>query len=212
MIIRSPLLEEFDWLEHGFGTRLTTDWPPGSGYANLRQIHSDLVVEAAADACGVLGEGDALVTRAPGVWIGVRTADCAPVILADPASRAVAVVHAGWRGAVAGVALRALEALGARRPQLAAAIGPTIGPCCFEVGSEVAEQFRPWWPERADLDRQTTVDLPETLRRQLIAAGVEPSRIDAAGECTRCGADRFHSFRRDREASGRMVTAVRIKE
>src|SRR5262245_50833031 len=109
MILQSPQLAALDWLEHGFGTRLSTDWPPVASYVNLRQIHSGIVFRAEQDASGVLGEVDGLVTNQPGLWLGVRTADCAPIILVDSIHRAVAVVHAGWRGAVSSILERAVE-------------------------------------------------------------------------------------------------------
>ncbi len=214
MILRSPQLAALDWLEHGFGTRLSPDWPPEPAYVNLRQIHSGIVIEAGEGAHGSLGEGDALVTRQAGMWIGVRTADCAPLILADPANRATAVAHAGWRGTVAGVAVRAVERMqalfGTAPCELLAAIGPAIALCCFEVGPEVARQFRAWWPERSDLDCRARIDMPGTIQRQLIASGLTPGNISVVRECTQCGSECFHSFRRDREASGRMVSAARI--
>ncbi len=205
MIVRSPILESLEWLDHGFGTRLASDWPPGPGYANLRQIHSDIVFPVRSGACGVLGDGDALVTAEPGVWIGIRTADCAPVILADPVRRAVAVVHAGWRGAAKGIVLRALEQMraevGTGPADVFAAIGPAIGPCCFEVGDEVSRLF--------GREGRTNIDLADALRAQLEEAGV--AAVTVAGECTRCAPDRYHSFRRDREAAGRMITAAYIR-
>lgn len=205
MIERAANLAVLDWLEHGFGTRLSEAWPPAPGYANLRQIHSSVVVRVAAGACGVLGEGDALVSDEPGVWIGIRTADCAPVILADPIRRAVAVAHAGWRGAVGGVVTRTLERMraefGTEPGDVVAAVGPAIGPCCFEVGEEVAVQF--------GRQGRAYIDLRGAIVAQLAAAGVAGAQL--TGACTRCTEDRYHSFRRDREASGRMVSAVRIR-
>jgi polyphenol oxidase len=214
VILRSPVLARLDWLEHGFGTRLAPDWPPAPAYANLRQIHSDIVINAGAGACGMLGEGDGLVSREPGLWLGVRTADCAPVILADSRHRAVAVIHAGWRGAVGQILARALDRMqsdfGSRPSDLIAAVGPAIGPCCFEVGEDVAGQFAPWWPERTDLNRKTKINLGATLARQLATAGLTPENIAVLGECTHCSPERYHSFRRDGQAAGRMVSAVRI--
>jgi len=206
MILRAANLSALKWLEHGFGTRLSVDWPP-EPYANLRQVHSDIVVSAGAEACGFLGDGDGLVTATPGLWIGVRTADCAPVILADPVRRAVAVIHAGWRGTVGMIVARAVARMGAefgsRAADLVGAVGPTIGPCCYEVGPEVARQFAPWWPDAGD-----HVDIGGTLRLQLTELGLE--QIEVTGGCTRCGSDRYHSFRRDGAASGRMISAVQV--
>ena len=192
MILQSSQLAALDWLDHGFGTRLSLDWPPDPRYVNLRQTHSNIVIEAVRGAEGVVGEGDGLVTNQPGTWIGVRTADCAPLILADPVHRAVAAVHAGWRGTVRGIAVQAVtrmqELFDSAPGDLVAAVGPLISPCCFEVGPEVAREFQPWWPERNDLNRKTTIDVARTLERQLVEAGLTAAKIQVIGECTRCGA------------------------
>jgi len=212
-VLQAANLASLPWLEHGFGTRYCS--PAPADYAQLRQTHSDVVVTAPGGATGVLGEGDALITTAPGVWIGIRTADCAPLILADPVRRAVAVVHAGWRGTVNGIAMRAVERLAAQagsRPQdLVAAVGPAIGHCCLELGPEVTPHFAPWWPERSDLGGRVYLDLAATIQRQLESAGLPPRNVHLASACTRCDEARFHSYRRDGAAAGRMVTAARIR-
>lgn len=216
MILTAPPLAALSWLDHGFGTRLSTDWPPDPNYVNLRQIHSDVVVTVSRDQVeGVLGEGDALVSRQPGIWMGVRTADCVPLILADPLHQAVGVVHAGWRGTVNRIATRTLERMaaefGTRPADVIAAVGPAIGPCCYQVGADVARQFAPWWADLRESDSQAHVDITATLQRQLTADGVQPAHISMVGSCTRCGSSgRYHSFRRDGAAAGRMISAVRI--
>ncbi|MEK7755512.1 MAG: polyphenol oxidase family protein, partial [Acidobacteriota bacterium] len=153
-IWRAAPLDAFQWLEYGFGGRHAN--PPAHPLATLDQIHSAVVV-CADNRTGRIEPGDALVAGQPGVRIGVRTADCLPILLADPERRAVAAVHAGWRGTLLGVAVRAAEAMsrlfGSRPGSLHAAIGPGINACCFEVGPEVAAQFRNLLPERNDLDR-----------------------------------------------------------
>ncbi len=213
-IYRSELLARLDWLEHGFGTRESGAWLDGEPAATLSQIHSNIVYRTCGET-GRLGEGDALVASTSGIWISIRTADCAPVVLADHRKRVIAVVHAGWRGAVDSILAHAVHRMCAdfatSVSDLHAAIGPTIGHCCFEVGPEVARRFQPWFPERNDLDRKTEVDLPETLARQLRNLGVNPARIDPSGACTMCGGSRFESFRREGAAAGRMVTAARIR-
>ncbi len=155
-------------------------------------------------AAGVLGEGDALLENTPGSVVAVKTADCIPLLLVDDANRAVAAVHAGWRGTVAQIAQRAVDAMrsrfGTQPEHLHVAIGPGIGNCCFEVGPEVAEQF--------GRVGRVHIDLAEENRRQLLEAGVTPARIYASNLCTMCGAGEFHSFRRDRERAGRMYSFV----
>jgi YfiH family protein len=201
---------EFDrlpWLVHGFGTRLSDIPSLYRNLATLKQIHSSECV-AAAGRAGVLGEGDALLEDAPGAVVAVKTADCIPILLVDERRRAVAAVHAGWRGTAARIAPRAVEAMYARfgsaPADLHAAIGPGIGECCYEVGPEVAAEFGK--PGRAHLD------LTAINQRQLLAAGVTAGRIYASNLCTRCGADDFHSFRRDRERAGRMFSYAGVAQ
>jgi polyphenol oxidase len=212
-LLRSSALDRFDWLDHGFGARDSESWLDAQPAATLKQIHSAIVVEACAQ--GRLGEGDSLITRQPGLWIGVRTADCYPVVLADPAHHAIAVVHAGWRGAAAEILARTIEEMTARfstRPaDLNAAIGPGIGACCYEVGAEVASKFTRWIAEFPATPRGFLLDLLSVLRRQLEEMGVREANIDAAALCTCCHPVEFHSFRRDSDAAGRMVSAARIR-
>jgi YfiH family protein len=200
-------LDEFDWLLHGFGTR-NADIPARfERLATLQQVHSAECV-AGAGRGGVLGTGDALLENTPGAVVAVKTADCIPLLLVDPGHRAVAAVHAGWRGTVAGIAQRAVAALGAqfgsRAGDLHAAIGPAIGKCCYEVGPEVAARF--------GVDGRAHIDLAETVRRQLEAAAVGGQRIYMSGLCTQCRAGEFHSFRRDGAAAGRLYSFVGILE
>lgn len=198
-VLFSPLLQRLDWLEHGFGTR-HSDFSQ-EAMASLKQIHSSVAHVARGPGC--IGEGDALVGDHSGLAVSVRTADCYPILLADPEHRAVAAIHAGWRGTAAGVAGEAIArmsaAYGSRPEDLYAAIGPGIGACCYEVGLEVAREF--------GLDTAGRLDLAEQNRKQLLAAGV--LRIDVVGGCTYCEADRFWSYRREGVAAGRMVAFIR---
>ena len=212
-VYRDPALAELPWLDHGFGARDSIDWPSGLPAASLKQIHSDLVLEVTGES-GCLGEGDALITDRPGAWLTIRTADCVPVILADPAHHAIAVIHAGWRGAVAGIMRAAFERMrsqfGTEAPRTYASIGPAIGPCCFEVGPEVASRFEPWFPERRDLRQKTKIDLEEAVARQLLEIGFVFQLVSRARICTACNTNHLHSFRRDKESAGRQVTAGAI--
>jgi hypothetical protein len=198
-VIYSSLLSEIDWLQHGFGTRtapLSQD-----GMASLKQIHSARVL--AAKTTGLAGEGDALVTNRAGVPVSVRTADCYPILLADMESRAVAAVHAGWRGTSAGIVIEALREMQSDPKNIRAAIGPGIGKCCYSVGSEVAQLF--------GHREASCIDLAAANRRQLLSAGVRPELIDVLAQCTLCDAVRFHSFRRDKERAGRMISYIAVK-
>lgn len=207
--------EGIAWLEHGFGTRRSEGWLPDEASADLKQIHSAAIVRAEAPMHRAL-EGDALVTNQPGLWIRVRTADCVPVLLVDERRIAVGAAHCGWRGAALGLAAatvrRMEDEFGSEPEDLRAAIGPGIGPCCFEVGPEVARQFGSMFPELRDVDGKTKLDLAESLRRQLVNAGISGERIFSSELCTRCEEELFHSFRRDREMAGRMESGIRVRE
>ena len=210
---RAAALERFEWLDHGFGTRHSV-WIPEDSHVSLRQVHSGIVLLGERPGC--LGVGDGLVTARAGLPLVVRTADCLPVLIADPERRAVAAIHAGWRGVlhnIAGAAVARLAAEFASQPaSLHAAIGPGIGACCFEVGPEVAALFKPLLPERTDLNISTRLDLVEILRRQLDAAGIPAANIAAGAPCTFCAGDEFHSWRRDRPDAGRMQSFIVIRD
>lgn len=153
---------------------------------------------------------DALVTREPGFALGVRVADCVPVLLADRHTGAVAAIHAGWRGVVAGVVRETVRSLAPQDPShLIAAIGPSIGPCCFEVGEDVAVTLAHAAGDgiviRRPYDRPH-VDLWRAVEHQLRSAGVPT--IDTLGECTVCNSQRFFSYRRDGVHSGRMLAVI----
>lgn len=204
-VYRSRELDALPWLVHGFGTR-QSDIPGWfANLATVKQIHSANVV-AAEGRCGVLGEGDALLEDREGSVVAVRTADCLPILLVDERHRAVAAVHAGWRGTAAHIVSAAVDAMHARfataPADLHAAIGPGIGECCYEVGPEVAAHF--------GRQARVHISLTDANRAQLVAAGVTPERIYASNLCTMCRGDEFHSFRRDREAAGRLYSFVGI--
>jgi YfiH family protein len=146
-----------------------------------------------AEPGATLEEVDGHVVRSPGLAPLVLTADCLPVALAGPGG--VAMLHCGWRGLAAGIVARGAALVEAS----AAAIGPGIGPCCYEVGPEVLDAFADLGEGIAD-DRM--LDLPEVARRLLSRAGIE--RVDSAGLCTFCEAELFFSHRRDHGRTGRM--------
>ena len=222
---RVPALEDVSGLVHGFGRRLGSAGGEerdatrhrvasalrGSGeLLLLKQVHGARVERA---PWAGRPEADAAVSEAPGLILGIETADCLPVLLVDPVRRAVAAVHAGWRGTAAGVARAAVATLvasGSRAGDLIAATGPGIGPCCYEVGDELrsafgdggAEFFRPGPRGRPHLDVRAANE------RQLRDAGIDPSRIHRVADCTRCRADLYHSYRRDGKGAGRMINFV----
>jgi YfiH family protein len=158
-------------------------------------------------------EVDGHVTAEPDLALLVFVADCVPVALAGPGG--VAMLHCGWRGLASGIVERGAAAIGATD----AAIGPAIGPCCYEVGADVLDRFTGpelasmgRKPERGDANRPVgiasgpTLDLPEVARRLLLEAGVE--RVETAGLCTSCESDLFFSHRRDEGRTGRQAGLV----
>jgi len=212
-IYRARPLEVFDWLVHGFGTRWSETFGQCGNLATLHQIHSSAIVDAQGRT-GCLGEGDALVTDTPGVLVAVKTADCIPILIIDSRTRAVAAVHAGWRGTIKNIAAQTIAAMerkfSTRMEDLHAAIGPGIGKCCYEVGPEVATQFRQYDPELRNFTHAAHLDLVGVNRRQIEDCGVAPDRIYVAGLCTMCSGD-FHSYRRDKNHAGRMLSVAGIR-
>lgn len=185
----------------------------------VHQVHGTRVVVAGRDLDPV-AEADVLLSEDPDSAVAVRVADCAPILLAQRQGQCVAAVHAGWRGTAAGAvgaAVRALgDAFGARPVDLLAAIGPTIGACCYEVGSETREAFAAaqhpeaslgrWFrPGRAD---RWQLDVPRANRDQLEAAGVPAASIFDSGLCTACHAGAFYSYRREGGAAGRLLGII----
>lgn len=203
-IYRARPLDEYGWLIHGFGTRNS---PLPDNLATLKQVHST-VCRNAAGLTGMLGQGDALAENTPGHAVAVKTADCIPMLLVDVRRRAVAAVHAGWRGTVDGIGPAAVEAMrrwfGTAPGDLRAAIGPGIGICCYEVGPDVAARLG------VTSSAPVHVDLAETNRCQLIAAGIPSENVYAAGLCTMCNPADFYSFRREKEHAGRMHSFIGI--
>jgi polyphenol oxidase len=195
------------WLSRRFSRALGLD---GAPIHWAHQVHG-------ADAVAVLARGrdtsnvgrcDALATALPGTALVVQSADCVPILLAGPA--AIGAVHAGWRGSaknVARQAVRALEGLGAPPSTLRAWIGPAIGPCCYEVGGEVAAQFAGEFL-RSGCGGTHRLDLKRVNVAQLEEAGVPSASIAVHPACTKCGGEKFASYRRDGQRSGRMIALV----
>jgi len=179
----------------------------------LRQVHGARVVQAPWDEISVTPEADAAVAESPGLVLGIQTADCLPVLLVDPRRRRVAAAHAGWRGTAAGVAraaVRALLAAGSEPGDIVAALGPAIGPCCYEVGDELREAFGPGALGcfRPGPRGRPHLDVRAANLRQLLEAGLRAERIHSLAECTRCRPDLYHSYRRDGRGAGRMISFV----
>jgi YfiH family protein len=154
-----------------------------------------------------------IVSNADGVLAAVKTADCVPILIGDPVTRAFAAVHAGWRGTLATAVVIAVQRLKdqyAVKPEdLRVAIGASAGPCCYEVGSEVIDAFTARFGSGADLFTTTRsghamIDLLKANRDQLESAGVIPERIHTAPICTMCRTDLFFSYRKEKNLHGKV--------
>lgn len=177
----------------------------------LGQVHGTEVAQVSGP--GFTPACDAAVTTEPRLTLIVRVADCVPIFLVAPGG--IAVAHAGWRGTAGAIAQRAVERLcaasGDRPDRLAAYLGPAIGPCCFEVGAEVAERFEPGFRRSPPRGRgappiagREHLDLWAANRAQLVDAGLPPQRIQSTSICTRCHQHLFHSYRGSGGAPGRI--------
>jgi YfiH family protein len=186
---------------------------------SVRQVHSNRSMTAAEAAQETTPEADGLMTGQAGMLLGIQTADCIPVLVADPVRRAVAAFHAGWRGTVArivelGIARMHAE-FGSDPADLIAAIGPGIGICCYTVGEEVQAQFGANFSYAEELflpiERAFYLNLVEANRRQLMAAGLGPEAITAVGGCTACQPEFFYSHRASGGHTGRMMAVIGIR-
>jgi polyphenol oxidase len=209
-------------------------------FVSLHQIHSDVVRSfdaAPAKQC----KGDASATNTPGLLLGVRTADCAPVLVVDPKKRVVAAIHAGWRGTLQRIVAKTIGQMqmgfGCKPGELLAAIGPTIGGCCYEVGTEVASQFSAkfsnadeffdelrtgdepnplqWLnmmpPGHQPPPKNVILNLPKANKLQLLEAGLLEKNIFVTDLCTSCDVRLLFSYRKERERSGRLLSVIGIR-
>jgi YfiH family protein len=186
---------------------------PGWPIIKLKQVHSGIVVDVDdTSAASEAVEGDAAVTSLRGIMLGVQTADCVPILIADMEGRAIAAVHAGWRErrrALQKIVARLVEKFQVDPKNLTAAIGPHIGVCCYEIGEEVVDAMpdtasiegRPEWPK-------PHLNLARANREQLLKTGIPESQLDISSLCTKCRADLFHSFRRDGKRMGHLLSII----
>ncbi len=207
---------------------------------SLHQIHSDVIRsldQAPAKQC----KGDAIATKTPGLLLGVRTADCAPVLVVDPKKKVVAAIHAGWRGTLQRIVAKTIGQLqmefGCNPKDLIAAIGPTIGGCCYEVGTEVASAFAAKFPNASEFfdelrtgdepnplqwlnmmppghqppPKNVILNLPKANKLQLLSAGLLEKNIYVTNLCTSCDVAKLFSYRKERNRSGRLLSVVGIR-
>ena len=192
---------------------------PAGRLLTLYQIHSATAVIVDKPWNGEAAEADALVTRTPGLAIGALTADCAPILLCDPQARVIAAAHAGWRGALSGVAeatIAAMEELGAKRERVVAVIGPSISQRAYEVGADYVDRFLAKEPASEtffmtdESSGEPHFDLSGYVAERLSRAGV--GSVSDLGLCTYCDETRLFSYRRSQhhgeEDYGRQISAI----
>jgi hypothetical protein len=190
--------------------------------ATLHQVHSPNAVIVGADYAGERPQADALVTATPGLVIGVLTADCGPVLFADPEAGVIGAAHAGWKGALDGVleaTIEAMVSLGALPRRIIASLGPSISQQNYEVGAEFVERFIARDPGFAEFfapsqrPGHAMFDLPALTLRRLENAGVQAEKLDV---CTYADEEGFFSFRRTthrkQDDYGRQISAISLKE
>jgi len=232
--IRENVLENRRRLQSALGAESLT-------LCGLRQIHSDVVQLFDAPPAASC-RGDASATNRPGLLLAVQTADCVPILLVDPQNRAVAAVHAGWRGTLQRIITKAIGKMhmqfGTKPSDLLAAIGPSIGGCCYEVGTEVASEFRSQFPNASDwFDELRTGDEPNPLQwlnmkppghqpppknvlldlhkanhAQLLDAGLHTQNIVVSDLCTACRRDLLFSYRKEAGTTGRLMSVIGIRK
>ena len=208
---------------------------------SLKQFHSDVVCGFSA-APNELCSADASISNTPNLLLGIQTADCVPILLLDPLKRAIAAVHAGWRGTLQRIVEKTIGRMKmefkSNPSDLLAAIGPAIGGCCYEVGTEVAAAFHSqfanaseWFDELRTGDepnplqwlnqfppghqpppKNVRLDLRQPNRAQLLAACLRPQNIFVSDLCTACRPDLFFSYRKQGSQSGRMMSVIGIRE
>lgn len=191
-----------------------------------RQTHTKNIAVVTREDCGIghsrpeFSDIDGLITNESGVALVTQFADCTPVLLCDPKKRVIANVHAGWRGTVQNIAGCAVEKMvrefGCQREDLIAAIGPCIGPCCYEVDDPVYEAFLPLGIALKKIFTPTTkghyqLDLREANRQLLLKAGVPADNIDVSDLCTCCNAEELHSHRATAGKRGNLAAIIELK-
>ena len=222
-MVTVPRFEKIPFLVHGFGDRASSAAAIRRAFPDLsfrsvglRQVHSD-TLRFVDRIPGTVLRGDAVATRTPGLLLIIKTADCLPVLLVDETRGAVAAVHCGWRGTLAGILEKTVRGMarryGSEPGRLLAALGPCIGSGCYEVGEDVRGRFREaGFPARLFRARpgrpgKSLLDLAAANRLQLRRSGVTARNIFAVGICTHCD-PRYPSYRRDSRAAGRMLSFI----
>jgi len=194
---------------------------PRESFCTVNQVHEDgiLIIDDSTDVNAVRdGDYDAIITNRSGLAVGIKTADCVPVFLFDPIRNIIGVVHAGWRGTAKRIAAKAVcrfvERFSTKAEDLIVAVGPAIGPCCYEVDRVVRDAVK---DDAAGVftpsgnHSRWMFDLPRTNRLQILNAGVPPINLVEAGICTSCHRDTFFSHRGEGGHTGRQISFLMIR-
>lgn len=221
-------LPVFRRIRHAFCTRIDEEAGapaalgiPEGRLLTLRQVHGAEVLIFEENTKAALTYPlpyDAVVTDKKRVALGIWTADCLPILMVDGSKRIIAAVHAGWRGIWRGVIERTVNAMAktfeSAPTDILAGIGPSIGPCCYEVKEDVVSLFRNSYGSRDQLiqerEGRTYLDLSRTAQLELSKAGIPPANIEAIPLCTCCREDLFFSFRRDKKP-GRQLSFIMLR-
>jgi purine-nucleoside/S-methyl-5'-thioadenosine phosphorylase / adenosine deaminase len=183
----------------------------------MKQVHGDNIVEVKDKSLKEAGEADAMVTGEKDIYLGVLTADCVPLLFVAPKQKLAAAVHAGWRGAMAGIAEKTVRLFKTRYDvephDLEVALGPSIGVCCYEVKDDVVRPLMKRWgklttPSIVVKEGKSFVNLRRLNRDILRASGVPGNKLFQVGPCTSCAADDFFSYRRERSETGRQISFI----
>lgn len=253
----SPLLEPFDFIIHGFLSRiggvskapfysLNFDTRDGDDSENIeqnkaiagklfgfdkerlltiKQVHGNdvLIIDKPVKNIAELSQmpADAIVTNQCNIAVAILTADCVPIVLVDPVLKVIGIVHAGWRGTAKGVVQKAIEAMtlqfGSQKKNLIAAVGPSIGQCCYKVDEAVAKEFG-WEKAKHCSDDfiqksgdNWRLDLKKANTAQMLQSGILEKNISVENLCTSCRNDLFFSYRKDNKKTGRQLNFIVLK-
>lgn len=220
-ILTSPLMEVLPHVFHGFGMR-SEEVPAGIVFP--KQVHGDhieVLKEPVPEAWH--READAVLTHCPFLPIGVKTADCLPILMADRKGKGVGAIHAGWKGVALGILPKAIRQFslhfGVEPEEMVLAVGPAIGGCCLEVDAPVRDLFlnlgqEAYWKVYARPGRpgHWWLDLKAIVQEQALGEGVRRENVDILPYCTCCEKDYFYSYRREGLAAGRQMNYIVLKE
>ena len=183
----------------------------------MKQVHGNQILAVKDRGIKEAGEADGMVTEENGIFLGVLTADCVPILFSVSDRKLAAVVHAGWRGTLAGIAPKMINHLrgryGVEPASIEAALGPAIGSCCYEIGTDVSLPLLQKWGNLAERclhmkGGKNFLDLRGLNSLLLQEAGVPHRQIFSTGPCTSCAAEDFFSYRREKKETGRQLSFI----